>query len=98
MEAEERQLRERLIVLEEQRFLVDDMLATARRRRKFDDLAALTNNLDDLKREIDVVNYTLGRLDFAAVVGTGAGAGSVSSVHLPSLKINGEDPSGLVLS
>ena len=31
-------------------------------------------------------------------VGTGAGAGSVSSVHLPSLKINGEDPSGLVLS
>ena len=121
MEAEERQLRERLIVLEEQRFFVDDMLATARRRRKFDDLTALTHNLADLKHEINVVNDTLGRLDFAAVyeggvvtggaasgsvpgpvpvpgLGSGSGSAPVSSAHLPSLKVNGEDPSGLVLS
>ena len=66
MEAEERQLRERLIVLEEQRFLVDEMLSSARKGRRFDDITALAQNLHDLNLEIDGVNATLGHLDFAS--------------------------------
>ena len=66
MEAEERQLRERLIVLEEQRFLVDEMLSSARKGRRFDDITALVQNRHDLNAEIDGINATLGRLDFAS--------------------------------
>ena len=67
MEAEEKELRERLIVLEEQRFMVGEMLETAKKGRKFDEITALNGNLDDLGREIDAVNGMLGQLDFAGV-------------------------------
>ena len=53
LEAEERSLRERLIVLEEQKFLVQEMIADANRRRKFDEVAALAGNVEDLSQEID---------------------------------------------
>lgn len=66
MEAEERDLRERLIVLEEQRFIVGEMVADARKRRQFDDQKSLMMNVEDLTREIDVINGQLGQLDFAA--------------------------------
>ncbi len=65
MEAEERSLRERLIVLEEQRFLVTDMLATARARRRFDEVTALTGNVKELAREIELIDARLAQLDFA---------------------------------
>lgn len=76
MEAEETTLRERLIVLEEQRFMIEEMLSGARKRRKFDEVAALMNNLQDLNAEIDHINATLSRLDFAAVYNGGGGNGN----------------------
>lgn len=66
MEAEERDLRERLIVLEEQRFIVGEMVADARKRRQFDEQKSLMINVEDLSREIDVINGQLAQLDFAA--------------------------------
>ena len=45
MEAEEKELRERLIVLEEQKFLVEEMVRDANKRRKFDEVSALAVNL-----------------------------------------------------
>ncbi|KAI9052939.1 hypothetical protein LZ554_003211 [Drepanopeziza brunnea f. sp. 'monogermtubi'] len=69
IEAEEKELRERLIVLEEQKFLVAEMVDAAKKARRFDEVAALSGNLGDLGREIDEVNGMLGQLDFAGVYG-----------------------------
>jgi rabenosyn-5 len=65
LESEEKQLRERLIVLEEQKFMVSDMVADATKHRRFDEVASLAQNLNDLSREIDQVTGQLGQLDFA---------------------------------
>lgn len=67
MESEEKELRERLIVLEEQKFMVSEMVADATKHRRFDEISSLTQNLDDLNKEIDQVNGQLGQLDFAGV-------------------------------
>lgn len=67
MEAEEKELRERLIVLEEQRFMVGEMVASAKKARRFDEVQVLDGNLADLGKEIDDVTGMLGQLDFAAV-------------------------------
>ena len=72
LEAEEKTLRERLIVLEEQKFFVSEMIADANKRRKFDEVSSLAQNVEDLSKEIDQVNGMLGQLDFA---GTYAGLG-----------------------
>jgi hypothetical protein len=64
LEAEEKALRERLIVLEEQKFFVSEMIADANRRRKFDEVSSLAMNVEDLAREIDRVNGMLDGLDF----------------------------------
>jgi hypothetical protein len=64
LEAEEKALRERLIVLEEQKFFVSEMIADANRRRKFDEVSSLALNVEDLTREIDRINGMLGQLDF----------------------------------
>lgn len=72
LEAEEKTLRERLIVLEEQKFFVGEMIADANKRRKFDEVSSLAQNVEDLSREIDQVNGMLGQLDF---VGAYAGQG-----------------------
>lgn len=64
LEAEEKALRERLIVLEEQKFFVSEMIADANRRRKFDEVSSLAMNIEDLTREIDRVNGVLDGLDF----------------------------------
>nr|POE94428.1 vacuolar segregation protein pep7 [Quercus suber] len=66
LEAEEKQLRERLIVLEEQKFLVAEMMNDANRRRKFDEAGALSQNVADLSMEIDQLQGQLGQMDFAA--------------------------------
>lgn len=65
VEAEEKELKERLIVLEEQKFFVSEMIADANKRRKFDEVASLSANLQDLSQEIDQVNGMIGQLDFA---------------------------------
>ena len=73
LEAEEKQLRERLIVLEEQKFLVSEMIANANKRRKFDEVASLSSNMADLSLEIDQVNGMLSQLDFAGAYAQGNG-------------------------
>lgn len=78
MEAEEKELRERLIVLEEQKFFVSEMVADANKRRKFDEVSSLSVNLEDLSREIDQVNGMLGQLDFAGVYGNGREIGTTA--------------------
>ncbi|KAL8780531.1 MAG: hypothetical protein Q9213_006427 [Squamulea squamosa] len=69
MEAEERALREQLIVLEEQLFMVKEQIADASKRRKFDEVSSLSQNVEDLGREIDHVQGQLGQLDFGLVYG-----------------------------
>ena len=53
LETEEKDLRERLVVLEEQRFLVQEMINGARGTRRFEEVGALSRNLEELTREID---------------------------------------------
>lgn len=65
LEAEEKELRERLIVLEEQKFIVSEMVSDARKRRMFDEVNALSSNVNDLSMEIDRIQGQLGQLDFA---------------------------------
>ena len=65
MEEEEKSLRERLIVLEEQKFFVSEMIADANRRRKFDEASALSQNQQDLSKEIDSIQGQIAGLDFA---------------------------------
>lgn len=69
LEAEEKTLRERLIVLEEQSFLVKEQIAGASKRRKFDEVSSLAQNVEELEKEIDQVQAQLGQLDFAGVYG-----------------------------
>lgn len=64
LEAEEKELRERLMVLEEQKFFVTEMIADATKRRKFDEVSSLAVNVEDLSKEIDQLNGMLGQLDF----------------------------------
>jgi len=65
LEEEEKSLRDRLIVLEEQKFFVSEMVADANRRRKFDEVRSLTQNVQDLSKEIDQIQGQIGQLDFA---------------------------------
>lgn len=70
LESEEKELRERLIVLEEQKFMVSEMVSDATKHRRFDEVASLAQNVEDLNREIDQINGQLGQLDFAAAYQT----------------------------
>ena len=69
MEAEEKTLREQVMVLEEQRFLMEAQLADASKRRKFDEALSLKQNVKDLNREIDRVQGQISNLDFAGAYG-----------------------------
>jgi len=66
MESEEKELRERLIILEEQKFMVSEMVANATKHRRFDEVTSLASNLEDLNKEIDQINGQLSQLDFAS--------------------------------
>lgn len=56
-------------MLEEQKFMVGEMVADANKRRKFDEVAALAGNVEDLSREIDGIQGMLDSLDFAGAYG-----------------------------
>lgn len=73
LEAEEKELRERLIVLEEQKFFVEGMIADANKRRKFDEVAALAQNVEDLSREVDQIQARIAGMDFAGAYAAGEG-------------------------
>ncbi|CAK7265700.1 carboxypeptidase Y-deficient [Sporothrix epigloea] len=53
LEKEEKELRERLVVLEEQRFLVQEMVDNAHGSRRFEEVGTLRRNAEELDREID---------------------------------------------
>jgi len=63
LEVEEKELRERLIVLEEQKFIVTEMLNDARKKRKFEEMTVLSSNIDDLSREIDALRARVVRVE-----------------------------------
>lgn len=63
LETEERELRERLIVLEEQRYLVQKMIGAARGARRFEETGALTRNVEELDREIEGLRAKVSEVD-----------------------------------
>jgi rabenosyn-5 len=71
LEAEEKELRERMIVLEEQKFFVEGMIADANKRRRFDEVASLAGNVEDLTREIDQLQGQISGMDFAGAYAIG---------------------------
>ncbi|KAI9715835.1 MAG: carboxypeptidase Y-deficient [Chrysothrix sp. TS-e1954] len=73
LESEEKSARDSLIVLEEQKFMVGEMLADAQRRRKFEEVESLGRNLDEVTRECDRLAGVLGglRREVAEVWGGG---------------------------
>ena len=75
LEAEERELRERMIVLEEQKFFVSEMIADANKRRKFDEVSALAQSVEELSMEIDQIQGQLSQMDFASAYTADAGSG-----------------------
>lgn len=88
MEAEEKDLRERLIVLEEQKFIVSEMVSDARKKRRFDEEKSLSLNVEDLSREIDAINGQLATLreGFQHVYeNMGSPAGVESPVQTPTV-------------
>lgn len=60
-----RELREQLMVVNEQRFLVQKQMEDAKRQRKFDELVTLTANSDELQKHIDELEIELGEFGFA---------------------------------
>ncbi|KAI1405007.1 VAC1 protein [Hypoxylon fuscum] len=53
LETEEKELRERLIVLEEQKYMVQTMISGAHGARRFEEVSALTRNVEELETEIE---------------------------------------------
>lgn len=60
-----REMRELLMVLNEQSFLVAQQLETARQSRKFDIVETLLENEEELKRQIAMVEAELGEFAFS---------------------------------
>ncbi|KAK8090653.1 FYVE zinc finger [Apiospora phragmitis] len=55
LETEEKDLRERLIVLEEQKYMVQKMIKSSQGARRFEEVSALTRNVDELEKEIEMI-------------------------------------------
>lgn len=62
-DAEEKRLKEQLMVLEEQSFLVDGMIREAKRLRRFEEVGVLERSLRELEEEIEKVRKEVERLD-----------------------------------
>ena len=52
LEDEDKSLREQLIILEEQQFMLGEMVRDASRRRKFDEVESLRGNLTEIEKEV----------------------------------------------
>jgi rabenosyn-5 len=63
LETEEKELRERLVVLEEQRFMVKQMISSAHGARRFEEVSALTRNIEELDREIEGLQKQVGGVE-----------------------------------
>lgn len=53
LDIEEKEAKERLVVLEEQMFMVQEMLKSARAQRRFEEVSALNRNVEELEAEIE---------------------------------------------
>jgi len=60
---EEKRLKEQLMVLEEQKFLVESMVGEAKRCRRFEEVGVLQRSLSELEEEIEKVRGEVERLD-----------------------------------
>lgn len=60
-----RELREELMVANEQRFLVEKLVEEATRQRRFDELQTLADNISDLTSRIHQLETELGEFGFA---------------------------------
>ncbi|KAL7821293.1 FYVE zinc finger domain-containing protein [Trichoderma aethiopicum] len=63
LETEEKELKERLIVLEEQKFMVEEMVKSATGARRFEEVSALSRNLDELNGEIQGLRKRIGDVE-----------------------------------
>ncbi|KAG7839429.1 hypothetical protein KL942_003040 [Ogataea angusta] len=60
LKKEIREYREKLMVLNEQKYMVQNLYNDYKKRKKFDDLKSLETNLEDLQHEIDIIEEKLG--------------------------------------
>ena len=63
LETEEKDLRERLVVLEEQKFMVQAMITSATGARRFEEVSALTRNVDELDKEIENIRVKVSGVE-----------------------------------
>ncbi|SPO01464.1 related to vacuolar segregation protein PEP7 [Cephalotrichum gorgonifer] len=63
LETEEKDLREKLVVLEEQMFLVRQMVDAAKGARRFEEVTALARNASELEGEIERVKALVGGVE-----------------------------------
>ncbi|KAI0394170.1 FYVE zinc finger protein [Xylariaceae sp. FL0594] len=63
LETEEKEVRERLIVLEEQKYMVQKMIGASRGARRFEEVSALTRNVEELDKEIEEAKAKVSELD-----------------------------------
>jgi hypothetical protein len=61
-DAKEKELKEKMMVLEEQKYLVENMIERARKGRKMEEVGALKESLGDLEGEIGKIKEELGDL------------------------------------
>ncbi|QPH05282.1 hypothetical protein C2857_002983 [Epichloe festucae Fl1] len=63
LETEEKHLKERLAVLEEQKYMVEEMIGSATGARRFEEVGALSRNVDELGREIAELRTKIGHVE-----------------------------------
>ncbi|KAI1420027.1 FYVE zinc finger protein [Xylaria sp. FL1777] len=63
LETEEKELRERLIVLEEQKYMVQKMISASRGARRFEEVSALTRNVEELDEEIKATKASVSEVE-----------------------------------
>jgi rabenosyn-5 len=61
-DAKEKELKEKMMVLEEQKYLVENMIERARKGRRMEEVAALKESMEDLEGEIGKIQQELGDL------------------------------------
>ncbi|POS87443.1 hypothetical protein EPUL_001230 [Erysiphe pulchra] len=67
LEVEERELTEQLIALEEQRFMLNEMLSVARKAQRADEQAILSENMTELETECDRLRVALENLQSKSI-------------------------------
>ncbi|KAI2641301.1 FYVE zinc finger protein [Xylaria nigripes] len=60
---EEKEIRERLIVLEEQKYIVQKMINASRGARRFEEVGALTRNIEELDKEIEAATAKVSQVE-----------------------------------